>query len=110
MLCFGQNSRFVIIPALIITCMFYISFIFFMESTISLIPQSINSARCKRRYIRQLILYGDNASNWGGLIGYKNLLELQSNYLTTISSMNSSHEFASLPIQNRQPAIAAYPS
>jgi|688.fasta_scaffold1580443_1 hypothetical protein len=61
-----------------------------------------------RRHAQSVILNGDNNSNWAGLLGYKNLLELQANYLQSLYNMSTYYNSPTVTIKNRKDMIAKF--
>ena len=49
--------------------------------------QFAHHAECSAMHLKNLLLYGDNASDWAGFSGFERLLQMNSRYLTIISDI-----------------------
>lgn len=71
-------------PCIIILCLVCFTLFLLFTATALKLPDYAASAYCSHRHLKQLVLQGDNQSDWAGLYGHRDLLKLYIRYLDTI--------------------------
>ncbi len=66
----SKTMEIAIPPSLIVSSIVWVTFLFIFWSFIQQFPAYIGTAQCSQSYMKDLVLYGDNRSDWAGLYGF----------------------------------------
>lgn len=98
----SRTMEIAITPSLVVSAIVWVTFLFIFWSYTQQFPAYISSAQCSQTYIKDLLLYGDNRSDWAGLYGFEKIINSQIKYMESIETIPTTYFFELLPIKNRK--------